>query len=158
MSDPAEILKRRLESIFEGAKSAQGLHFFCQIGGALEESGMTTLQIAGEGWVLLSFKQGEERDLYSVQLTERDYMRVYEILLKHAFWSASPQRRPPEDDEVNIHLRLSDQHLGTWNGLQFWDGDMKEFPVLRELMYRLVRLIRAISKDGIDLPDWEAVA
>ncbi len=158
MSDPAEILKRRLESLFEGTQSAAGLHFFCQIGGALEESGMTTLQLAGEGWVLVSAKVGDERDLYSVQLNERDYTRVYEVLLKYAFWEASPQRRPPEDDEVNIHLRLSDQRLGTWNGLQFWDGDMKEFPVLRELMYRLVRLIHAISKGEVDLPDWEAVA
>lgn len=156
MSDPAELLEGRLKAVAEGADSPLGLHFFCQIGGTSHPNGMITLQLSASGWALLGWRQGAERTLFSVQLTEADQRRFYKMLLAFPFWRALPQKRPALQNEINIHIRISDMRLGTWSGLQFWDGDMKEFPVLREMMYRVCRLVRAISEEEIETPDWSS--
>ena len=159
MSDPSEILKRRLQAIIDGEEPARGLHFFCQVGGTYHDYGMRTLQVSGQGHVLLGWREGDgERQLYSVQLLERDWKRFYQMLLDLPFWEKSPARRTRrDDDELNIHLRLSDQGAGTWNGLQFWAEDMKDFRVLRDLMYRLDRFSSAVSQGDIPKPDWRGV-
>ncbi len=159
MSDPSEILKRRLQSVLDGVSDARGLHFFCQIGGTYHDYGMLTLQISGQGKLLLGWRRDDdEQELYSVQLLEQDYLRFYEMLLELPFWECTPPRRTRRDnEELNVHARLSDQSAGTWSGVQFWAQDMKEFPVLRQLMYRIERITMAISQGDIPYPDWDQI-
>ncbi|MFW5967260.1 MAG: hypothetical protein ACOCV2_07060 [Persicimonas sp.] len=148
MSDPKEILNRRLDRVAEDGKT-RGLHFFCQIGGHDDPLGLTTLQIAGSGWTLLSWKRGDEQELFSVELGEEDLVEFYAILREHPFWAASPSRRKREEGETNIHLRFADQGAGTYGALQFWEGDIDDYPVLRGLLAPLINLIRLISNDEI---------
>lgn len=148
MADPKEILKRRLQRVFEEGDT-RGLHFFCQLGGRDDALGMTTLQISASGWTLLSWRRGEEREMFSVDLSPDDHHAFYELVHEYPFWEASPTRRKREGDETNVHIRLSDRSAGTYNGVQFWEGDMETYPVLRELTARIVRLVRAISNDSI---------
>jgi hypothetical protein len=150
VSDPTEILERRLKAVRDLERDAAGLHFFCQIGGTNDAIGIITLQISGKGRLLLSWRQGDEdSELWSLQLPEQDCLRLALLFLEHPFWQATPARRPRRGQETNIHLRICDQEAGTYNGLQFWTGDMDEFPVLRELMRRLGKLIRVVSEDEI---------
>lgn len=149
MSDPKEILERRLDRAI-AEEETEGLHFFCQIGGRYLEEGMTTLQVSGSGWALLGWRSGDERLLYSVELTWPDQKRLYELLSENPFWEASPARRDRQGDEKNVHLRLSDRSAGTYSGLHFWDSEMSAFPMLRNLMVRVTELIQNIS-DG-DIP------
>ena len=154
MSDPSEILKRRVQAVLDGAQDARGLHFFCQIGGTYHDYGMLTLQVSGAGKVLLGWSRQEDRALFSVVLHERDAMRFYQMLSELPFWEVAPTPRGRlHDEEINIHLRLSDLIKGTWGGVQFWVDDMQEFPVLRDLMYRLNRLAMALSHGEIPPPD-----
>ena len=146
MSDPKEILKRRLDRAIAD-EDTKGLHFFCQIGGRYLEQGMTTLQVSGSGWALLGWRSEDDRLLYSVELEWADQKRLYEILYKNQFWEASPARRDRDGDEKNVHLRLSDREAGTYSGLHFWDSEMSTFPVLQRLMNRVTELIQNIS-DG----------
>lgn len=156
MSDPSEILKKRLEAVLDGQQDARGLHFFCQIGGAYHDYGMLTLQVSGPGRILLGWRKDEDSELFSVQLLERDQLRFYQMLVELPFWESSPVRRARRDDEeYNIHIRLSDQLAGTWSGLQFWSYDVKEFPVLQDLLYRICKLTQAISQGDIALPALE---
>lgn len=148
MSDPKEILERRLEQVAL-TEDTRGLHFFCQIGGHDDPLGLTTLQIAGSGWTLLSWKRGGENELFSVELSEADLVKFYAILRTHPFWDASPSRRKRDEGETNIHVRFADQSAGTYSALQFWDGDLDEFPVLGHLLAPLVNLIRLIADDEI---------
>lgn len=144
MSDPKEILERRLRQALQHRKT-QGLHFFCQIGGRYLDSGMTTLQVSGSGWALLGWRNDENRQLYSVELTWEDQKRLYDLLLEHSFWETSPARRDREEDEINVHLRLSDREAGTYSGIHFWDTEMEEFPQLKGLMWHISKLIQNIS-------------
>ena len=157
MSDPSEILKRRLQSVVDGVAEARGLHFFCQIGGTYHDYGMLTLQVSGEGRLLLGWRRDDdEQELYSLKLQESDWSRFYELLLELPFWECNPARRTRRnDDELNVHIRLSDQVAGTWSGVQFWSQDMSEFSVLERLMHRIERITLAISGGEIPYPNWE---
>ncbi|MEM1348420.1 MAG: hypothetical protein AAGI01_07700 [Myxococcota bacterium] len=153
MSDPSEILERRLRDVVEDGRDSRGLHFFCQIGGTYHPEGMITVQLSGTGWLLAGWKRQEEMNLFSLRLSERDHTRLYEVLLEHPFWGLEPARRPRTyDDELNIHVRISDLQAGTWSGIQFWAEDMKEVPLLDDLMYRILRLVWIISDGEIPIP------
>lgn len=155
MSDPSEILKARLSAIIQGSEDARGLHFFCQIGGTQQESGMSTLQISGTGSTLLGWRrQEDERLLYSFKLSARDQRRFYEMLLDLPFWECTIQRRPARAGEMNIHLRLSDQKAGSWSGIQLWHEDISEYDLLQTLMFRIYRFIASASDDEIPTPEW----
>ncbi len=149
MSDPIELLEQRVQSVLAEADSTFGLHFFCQIGGRYDERGIITLQISGSGWCLLSWRADETTDMYSFQLRDSDMKRLYTVVLEHPFWRANPKRRSRKDHEINHHFRLSDQAAGTCNSIQFWSDDMDEFPVLRTLVERILRLIDALSEGDI---------
>ena len=149
MSDPIELLERRVQSVVTQTDSTFGLHFFCQIGGRYDERGIITLQVSGSGWALLSWRANDETDMYSFQLRNEDMKRLYEVCLEHPFWRASPKRRTRNEHEINYHFRVSDQAAGTCNGIQFWTDDMDEFPVLSALVERMLRLITLLSDDEI---------
>ncbi len=148
MSDPKEILERRLDDVAE-QQDARGLHFFLQIGGHDDPIGLTTLQIAGSGWTLLSWKRSGETELFSVELGQADLVKFYMLLRENPFWDANPTRRKRDEGETNIHMRFADQGKGTYSALQFWDGDIAEFPVLGHLLEPLIKLVRLISNDEI---------
>lgn len=148
MSDPKEILERRLHRA-QRVEDNRGLHFFCQVGGNDDPLGLTTLQLNGSGWTLLSWKRGEERELYSVELAEADQKRFYGLMVENPFWEASPIRRPREDGETNVHFRLSDSAAGTYAAVQFWENDMDEYPVLADFLGYVNRLIRVISEGEV---------
>lgn len=148
MSDPKEILDRRLEDVAARGDTS-GLHFFCQIGGHDDELGMTTLQMSGSGWTLLSWKLDGESELFSVELSQGDMQRFYEILLEHPFWNASPTRRKRDGDETNVHMRFADQDKGLYSMVQFWSDDIDAFPVLGRLLERIVQVVRVVSEDSI---------
>ncbi len=152
MSDPIELLERRLERILSGESDAAGIHFFCQIGGRYDDLGITTLQISGSGWALVSWRSEDETDMYSYQLDERALTRFYEMLLEHPFWRNNVKRRSRNEDidEVNVHMRLSDQTKGTCNGLQFWTGDLGEHERLGHTLDRIARLIHILTDGEID--------
>ena len=150
MSDPIEILERRLISVRDQEQEPSGLHFFCQIGGRNDELGIITLQVSGQGRLLLSWRQDEdESELWSLQLLDEDCRKLAALFLEYPFWNASVPRRPRKGQETNFHLRICDHEAGNYNGVQFWSGDMDDFPVLRDLMRRLGRLIRKVSGDEI---------
>lgn len=146
MSDPKEILERRLDKVAE-TQDTYGLHFFCQIGSNIDPRGLTTLQVAGSGGTLLSWRRDDENQLFSVELAKEDHLRLFRLLRTYPFWDASPSRRGPEEDDTNIHLRFADQAAGTYGALQFWDSDMDEFPVLVRLMRPVVKFMRMIGQD-----------
>jgi hypothetical protein len=148
VSDPKEILERRLDQVAE-AQDTRGLHFFCQIGGHDDTLGLTTLQIAGSGWTLLSWKRGGESKLFSVELGHADLIKFYALLRTNAFWNASPSRRTRDDGETNIHMRFADQAAGMYSALQFWDGDIDEYPVLGKLLAPIINLVQLVSDDEI---------
>jgi hypothetical protein len=145
VSDPIELLERRIRSVVSGEENSRGLHFFCQIGGRDDVDGITTLQISGSGWALLSWRVEHETDMYSFQMNVLDLRRFYEVLHDYPFWSVTPRSRERHDEEINIHMRVSDQRAGTSNGTQFWTHDMVEFSVLSELMKRVLRLVDLLS-------------
>lgn len=147
MSDPIELLERRVQSVVAQKDNTFGLHFFCQVGGRYDGRGIITLQVSGSGWALLSWRKDDETDMYSFQLRDEEMKRLYEVCLEHPFWRATPKRRSRRSHEINYHFRLSDQAAGTCNGIQFWSDDMEEFPLLSALVRRLLRLIDALS-DG----------
>jgi hypothetical protein len=148
VSDPKEILERRLDEAIE-EQETKGLHFFCQIGGRYLEKGMTTLQVSGSGWTLLGWRNDDDRQLYSVELKWPDQKRLFEILRDNPFWEADPARRDREGDEKNVHVRLSDRDAGTYSSLHFWDSEMETFPELHGLMSRVTELIQNISEGDI---------
>ncbi|GEM_PF-2370346 len=150
MSDPNEILERRLNQAIQHRKT-EGLHFFCQIGGRNLEEGMTTLQMSGNGWTLLGWRNLEDdaQCLHSIQMSWKDQKHLFELLLEYPFWEASPARRDREGEEKNVHLRLSDRDRGTYSGVHFWDTEMSTFPDLKFLMWDLCQLIQNISEGDI---------
>lgn len=154
MSDPIELLERRVQSVITQADNTFGLHFFCQIGGRYDERGIITLQVSGSGWALLSWRSGDETDMYSFQLRDEDMKRLYTVVLEHPFWRASPKRRSRRDHEINYHFRLSDQAAGTCNSMQFWTDDIDEFPVLGALIPRVLKLIDVLADEEIPTEDF----
>ena len=155
MSDPIEILERRLRAVLDREATTKGLHFFCQIGGYDEEIGIITFQVSGSGQVLLSWRTDpDEVDLWTLQFTDQDYHQFIRLFMTYEFWTASPPRRGRDDDEVNVHLHISAQDIGTYQSVQFWSGDMDSFPVLRKLVTPLCKLIQSISYDTITDDDF----
>lgn len=154
MSDPNEIIERRLNEVLEEQTDSVGLHFFCQIGGNYNDLGLITLQISGVGNVLLSWSQSDDHDvLVSVQIGRQDLIKIHRLLLNYPFWATTMHRRPRRGEETHIHLRLSDQGAGTYNGVQFWSGDLVDVPVLQELMKRVLRIIVSLSDNAISFED-----
>lgn len=153
MSDPIELLERRLHRILSKESDSAGIHFFCQIGGRYDDLGITTLQISGSGWALVSWRSDDETDMYSYQLDPEALHRFYAMLLEEPFWRSNVKRRGRDEeiDEVNVHLRLSDQTKGTCNGLQFWTGDLVEHGRLSHTLDRLARLIEVLTDGEIVL-------
>lgn len=158
MSDPIEILERRLEAVLDQKATTKGLHFFCQIGGYDDELGIITLQISGSGQVLLSWRHDyDDVDLWTLEFTDEDYHQFIRLFMTHRFWTASPSRRKREDGETNVHLRVSAQDVGTYEGIQFWSDDMDNYRVLRKLITPLGKLIQNISRDTITDSDLDRI-
>ncbi len=156
MSDPIEILERRLKAVLDRKATTRGLHFFCQIGGYDDPLGIITFQLSGSGQVLLSWRQGpEEVDLWTLQFTDEDYHQFIRLFLTYPFWKTSPPRRGREDDELNVHVRISAQDVGTYQGVQFWSGDLDEYRMLRKLIVPLCKLIQNVSHDTITDDDFK---
>lgn len=153
MSDPIEILERRLGAVLAKRATPLGLHFFCQIGGYDDELGIITLQVSGSGNVLLSWRTGpEDIALWTLQFTDEDYHQFIRLFMTYPFWNTSPPRRgryDDDDDEVNIHIRVSAQDVGTYKGVQFWSGDLDKYRLLKKLVTPLCKLIQSISRDAI---------
>ncbi len=150
MSDPIEILERRLQAVLDDEATTRGLHFFCQIGGYDDPLGLVTMQVSSSGTVLLSWRQNEEDvSLWTLQFTEADYHQFIRLFLTYPFWSANPTRRKREDGELNVHLRVSAQDVGTFKGVQFWNGDMEDYRVLRKLLLPMAKLIQNITRDTL---------
>ena len=151
MSDPIEILERRLKAVLDQEATTTGLHFFCQIGGYDDPLGIITFQVSGSGKALLSWRrEDDDVDLWTLQFSDEDYHQFVRLLMTHRFWTASPPRRGrDEDDEINIHLRLSAQDIGTYKGVQFWNSEVHDYQVLRKVMEPLCKLIQSISYDEI---------
>lgn len=158
MSDPIEILERRLKAVLDRQSSAKGLHFFCQIGGYDDEIGIVTLQVSGSGNVLLSWRQGpDDVDLWTLQFTDEDYYQFIRLFMTYPFWTSNPPRRSREEGETNIHVRISAQDIGTYQGAQFWTYDMEEFPILQKLLIPLTKLVQMISRDAITDEDLDVI-
>ena len=158
MSDPIEILERRLEAVLAKEAATRGLHFFCQIGGYDDDLGIITLQVSGLGQVLLSWRTSpEDVDLWTLEFTDEDYHQFLRLLMRYRFWTTKPPRRAREGEELNVHLRISAQDVGTYKGVQFWSGDLQEYRVLRRLVTPLSKLIQNISRDSITDDDLDAL-
>lgn len=150
MSDPVEILERRLQAILDRSANTLGLHFFCQLGGYDDDLGIVTFQVSGVGKVLLSWRQGpDEVDLWALKFDDEDFHQFVRLLMTYPFWTTSPPRRSRRGEETNIHLRISSLDIGTHQGIQFWTGDMDELPVLRKLLLPLTKLMQNISYDTL---------
>lgn len=158
MSDPIEILERRLKAVLDQKAATRGLHFFCQIGGYDDELGIITLQVSGSGQVLLSWRTNpDDVDLWTLQFTDEDYHQFIRLFMTYRFWMTSPPRRGRDGDELNVHLRVSAQDVGTYKGVQFWSGDLEDYRVLRRLVTPLGKLIQNISRDAITDADLDVL-
>lgn len=153
MSDPIEILERRLRAVLDRDASTQSLHFFFQLGGFDDDLGIITLQVSGSGNLLLSWRTSpDDVELWTLQFTDADYDQFIRLFLSYPFWKHAPARRGREEGETNIHLRISAQDVGTYQGAQFWSGDLEQSRTLRTLVTPLCKLIINISRDEIS-PD-----
>lgn len=152
MSDPVELIERRVQAVLDGEKSTHGLHLFCQIGGRDtdgESAGITTLQISGSGWALVGWRDEEDAEMFSHQLTDQDMRRIYGLIMRYPYWHTNPPKRERLAHESNVHIRISDQEKGISQGLQFFSDDMQQLPVLKDLMLRLNSLIQTLSEGAI---------
>jgi len=150
VSDPVELIERRVQAVLDGQKSTKGLHLFCQIGGRGlngQDGGITTLQISGSGWALVGWRDVDDAEMFSHQLSEEDMRKIYGLMMRFPFWTATPRKRERESHELNIHIRISDQEKGISQGIQFYSDDSSELPILKDLMQRLDSLIHTLS-DG----------
>lgn len=153
MSEPIEVLIKRLNSIAHGREAAKGFHFFCQVGSAGWPQGVLTLQISGTGWTLLSHRFFEEDNpeeidqLYSVYLSGRDIRAFIRLLIKHPFWEFDASRWDCEDGETNVHLRLADTGQGFAWGVQLWSRELERQPDAEALMQLINFIIDTVS-DG----------
>ena len=115
---------------------------------------MTTLQVSGTGAVVLGWRQEEERLLYSYVLSPTDLNRFYTMLMQLPFWETNTTRRSGKHEEMNIHIRVSDQEAGTWNGVQCWHNDLDQYATISALLLRLYKLIGSLSDQEIPKPEW----
>ncbi|MEL6180343.1 MAG: hypothetical protein AAFS10_15380 [Myxococcota bacterium] len=153
MSEPIEVLNKRLASIARGRETAKGFHFFCQIGSEVWKGGMTTLQISGTGWVLISHRAQEvsagDSELYSRYLSTRDLRAFIQVLQKHPFWDLDDARWEPEDDETNIHFRLMDTSQGFAWDTQIWSAERERQSDLHELLKVVDLILHTVSERSI---------
>ncbi len=150
MSDPFELLENRIENVVSGTGTFSGLHYFCQLGTQRDERGITTLQLSGSGRALLSWRSNEgNSDIYTYALDDSEMKDFYTLLKANPFWRQKPKRRSQKDDEVNVHMKISDNESGTYNGVQFWTNDLPEFPVLDTLIHRIEKLFAVMSEREI---------
>ena len=137
MSEPIEVLHKRLMSISRGRETAKGFHFFCQIGSETWKGGLITLQISGTGWVLLSYRAfkapPESSELHSCYLSTRDLRAFIQIVHKHPFWEFDTSRWDPEPNETNIHFRLMDTARGSPGTLRSGARSVSDSPGLPSL-------------------------
>ena len=158
MSDPIEILERRLKAVLDHQATTRGLHFFCQLGGYDDDLGIVTLQVSGSGKLLLSWRHGpDDIDLWNMTFTDEDYYQFIRLFMTYPFWSASPPRRGREGEEMNIHMRISAQDIGTHQGLQIWSSDLKEYPVVQKLLTPLMKLVQNITHEELTDEDLDRV-
>lgn len=153
MSEPIEVLNKRLASIVRGRETPKGFHFFCQIGSETWKGGMITIQISGTGWVLASARdegaaEGES-DLFSRYLSTRDLRAFVKVLQKHPFWKLDDSRWEPEDDETNIHFRLMDTSKGFAWDTQIWSGERDRQSDLHELLKVVDLILYTVSDHAV---------
>ncbi len=157
MSEPVEILIKRMTAIVRGRESAKGFHFFCQIGDKSWDKGVTTLQISGTGWTLLSRHaindEGEEIEdmLFSVYLSARDVRALVRILLDHPFWEFDTSRWERKGEETNIHLRVADTGKAFAWGAQYWSSELDRQPRVRALMSTINLIVKTVSEGQITI-------
>ncbi len=150
MSDPKEILERRLKAVLNNNAATRGLHFFCQLGGYNQDLGIITFQVSGSGQALLSWRHSpDDVDLWTLQFTEQDYHQFIRLFMTYPFWTVTPPRRTREEGEINVHIRVSAQDVGTYQGIQFWSGHLDDYRVLRKLVTPLCKLMQNISYETI---------
>lgn len=165
MSEPIEVLLKRLTAITRGRESAKGLHFFCQLGGAGWPGGVLTLQISGTGWTLLSHRffedeeEDEESSLHSVYLSSRDIRALVRLLMENPFWEFDAARWERVDNETNLHFRLADTGKAFAWGVQLWSDEVTRQPGVAALIKTLDRIIQVVSDGelsvstiGLDIP------
>jgi hypothetical protein len=151
VSDPEELLERRLRQVIEEEDST-GVHFFCQLGGRDDKLGMTTLQVSGSsGWTILGWRRGDEQKMFNYRLDWDIRQHFYQMIAEHPFWGRSPTNRSGEGEESNIHYRMSFQDDALYDAVHFWQNDMFAYPNLHELTRRIVSFINAISEEELPL-------
>ncbi len=154
MSEPIEVLLKRLTAIKNAREGAKGFHFFCQIGSEDWPEGTLTLQISGTGWVLLSHRpQGQlddaEDEIYSVYLATRDVRAFVRVLMEQPFWEFDVSRWEREEHETNIHIRLADTGKGFAWGAQFWSNELQRQTTIRSLMSTLNLIVKTVSDSNL---------
>ncbi len=88
-------------------------------------------------------------------MSDSDQIKFYKLLLAHPFWRENPARRARRPNEINIHLRISDQAAGNQNAIQVWSNDLDNNPSLSQLMARISRIMRAVSDDVLSFEELE---
>jgi hypothetical protein len=152
VSEPIEVLEKRLTAISHGRETAKGFHFFCQAGARGWEGGVVTLQISGTGWTLVSQRApGSEEDdsLYSVYLAQRDLRALSRKLLEQPFWKLDTSRWEPTEDETNIHLRIADTGRAFAWSAQLWSGERRRQRILKENLTLVQTIVTMVSEGEI---------
>ncbi len=149
MSEPIEVLLKRLTAIARGRETSKGFHFFFQMGDASWHRGVITLQISGSGWTLLSQRTSDKAEgdrLYSAYLSTRDVRALVRILLENPFWELETGRWERRENETNIHFRLADTgEAFAWN-LQIWSGEASAQPGLAKLLDIIRAVVSTVSE------------
>ncbi len=155
MSEPIEVLLKRLTAIHRGRETAKGFHFFCQVGGAHWKHGVTTLQLSGTGWVLASWRAGEaeqeDENLYSAYISTRDLRAFVKRLMDSPFWEMDQSRWERVADETNIHLRLADTGKGFAWDVQVWSDERRKQRNLRDTLALVDLVLRTVSDGEVTL-------
>jgi len=149
VSDPFELLENRIKKVISGTGDFAGLHYFCQLGTQQDDRGITTLQLSGSGKALLSWRGNAGSDIYTYAFDHEEMKDFYHLLNANPFWRQKPKRRNSKGDEVNVHMKISDNESGTYNGVQFWTNDLPDFPVLDTLIHRIEKLFSVMSEQEI---------
>lgn len=155
VSEPVEVLLKRLTAISRGRETPRGFHFFCQIGSAQWHAGVTTLQISGTGWVLVSHRPHGAADfedqLYSCYMSTRDLRAVVTVVLENPFWDLDTSRWDPEGEETNVHMRLMDTGRGFAWDTQIWSGERKRQGHFDRLLRTLELIVDTASEGSAGL-------
>jgi hypothetical protein len=152
VSEPIEVLEKRLTAISHGRETPKGFHFFCQVGARGWSGGVVTLQVSGTGWTLVSHRGplSEEDDiLYSVYLAQRDVRALARKLLEHPFWKIDTSRWEQQEGETNIHLRLADTGQAFAWSVQLWSGERRKQRLLNENLRLVEEIVKAVSGNQI---------